>query len=217
MLGTIVDVTDRKSVEEALRSADRSKDEFLATLAHELRNPLAPIRNALEIMRLTREPQTLRQRPPHHRAAAHADDPSRRRPARHQPHHPGQDRASAGPDRHAHGAAERGRDQPAADRGAASGADAAPAAGGIADRPGRRDPAGAGDRQPAQQRRQVHARGRPDRARRLARCRPGGGDAWRTRASAFRRRCCRGCSTCSPRSTAASSARRAASASAWRW
>ena len=39
--------------EEALRSADRRKDEFLATLAHELRNPLAPIRNAVEILRLT--------------------------------------------------------------------------------------------------------------------------------------------------------------------
>jgi signal transduction histidine kinase/CheY-like chemotaxis protein len=39
--------------EEALRQADRRKDEFLATLAHELRNPLAPIRNAVEIMRLT--------------------------------------------------------------------------------------------------------------------------------------------------------------------
>jgi len=38
---------------EALREADRRKDEFLATLAHELRNPLAPIRNALEIMRLS--------------------------------------------------------------------------------------------------------------------------------------------------------------------
>jgi signal transduction histidine kinase/CheY-like chemotaxis protein len=38
--------------EEALREADRRKDEFLATLAHELRNPLAPIRNAVEIMRL---------------------------------------------------------------------------------------------------------------------------------------------------------------------
>ena len=37
---------------EALKEADRRKDEFLATLAHELRNPLAPIRNALEIMRL---------------------------------------------------------------------------------------------------------------------------------------------------------------------
>ena len=37
---------------EALRQADERKDEFLATLAHELRNPLAPIRNALEILRL---------------------------------------------------------------------------------------------------------------------------------------------------------------------
>jgi signal transduction histidine kinase len=37
---------------EALKNADRRKDEFLATLAHELRNPLAPIRNALEIMRV---------------------------------------------------------------------------------------------------------------------------------------------------------------------
>jgi signal transduction histidine kinase len=43
---------ERKRVEQALREADRRKDEFLATLAHELRNPLAPIRNALEIMRL---------------------------------------------------------------------------------------------------------------------------------------------------------------------
>jgi signal transduction histidine kinase/ActR/RegA family two-component response regulator len=39
--------------EEALKQADRRKDEFLATLAHELRNPLAPIRNAVEILRLT--------------------------------------------------------------------------------------------------------------------------------------------------------------------
>jgi CheY-like chemotaxis protein/two-component sensor histidine kinase len=38
--------------EEASREADRRKDEFLATLAHELRNPLAPIRNALEVQRL---------------------------------------------------------------------------------------------------------------------------------------------------------------------
>ncbi len=37
---------------EALKSADQRKDEFLATMAHELRNPLAPIRNALEIMRV---------------------------------------------------------------------------------------------------------------------------------------------------------------------
>jgi PAS domain S-box-containing protein len=39
---------------EALRDADRRKDEFLATLAHELRNPLAPIRNSLEILKMPR-------------------------------------------------------------------------------------------------------------------------------------------------------------------
>jgi signal transduction histidine kinase len=46
-----VDMTARKGVEDVLRDADRRKDEFLATLSHELRNPLAPIRNALELMR----------------------------------------------------------------------------------------------------------------------------------------------------------------------
>ena len=46
------DVTDRKRAEEALKEADRRKDEFLAILAHELRNPLAPIRNSLHILRL---------------------------------------------------------------------------------------------------------------------------------------------------------------------
>lgn len=40
---------------EALQEADRRKDEFLATLAHELRNPLAPIRNGLQILRLSPE------------------------------------------------------------------------------------------------------------------------------------------------------------------
>jgi PAS domain S-box-containing protein len=49
----VLDVTERKRAEEALREADRRKDEFLATLAHELRNPLAPIRNGLQILRLT--------------------------------------------------------------------------------------------------------------------------------------------------------------------
>ena len=45
------EVAERKRAEEALKEADRHKDEFLAMLAHELRNPLAPIRNAVEIMR----------------------------------------------------------------------------------------------------------------------------------------------------------------------
>jgi signal transduction histidine kinase len=52
-----VDMTARRQVEDVLREADRRKDEFLATLSHELRNPLAPIRNALEILRrATHEP-----------------------------------------------------------------------------------------------------------------------------------------------------------------
>jgi signal transduction histidine kinase/ActR/RegA family two-component response regulator len=52
-LGAALDVTARKRAEEGLREADRRKNEFLATLAHELRNPLAPIRNALQIIRLS--------------------------------------------------------------------------------------------------------------------------------------------------------------------
>jgi PAS domain S-box-containing protein len=46
------DVTERRRTEEALKEADQRKTEFLAMLAHELRNPLAPIGNALQIMRL---------------------------------------------------------------------------------------------------------------------------------------------------------------------
>lgn len=59
ILVTFQDITKRKETEvllkrqaDALKEADTRKDEFLATLAHELRNPLAPIRNSLYIMRL---------------------------------------------------------------------------------------------------------------------------------------------------------------------
>jgi PAS domain S-box-containing protein len=48
----IRDITGRKKSEAALKEADRRKDEFLATLAHELRNPLAPLSNALNILQL---------------------------------------------------------------------------------------------------------------------------------------------------------------------
>ena len=48
--GTATDIHERKQAEEALQASDRRKDEFLAVLAHELRNPLGPIRNAIQIL-----------------------------------------------------------------------------------------------------------------------------------------------------------------------
>ena len=54
--GAASDVDARKHAEEALRESDRRKDEFLATLAHELRNPLVPLRNGLRIARQTSSP-----------------------------------------------------------------------------------------------------------------------------------------------------------------
>jgi signal transduction histidine kinase len=50
---TMSDITERRLAEDRLRESDRHKDEFLAILAHELRNPLAPIRSAVEILRNT--------------------------------------------------------------------------------------------------------------------------------------------------------------------
>lgn len=65
--GTCTDIQDLKGLHEELRmvaarlsEADRRKDEFLATLAHELRNPLAPIRTGLEVMKMIKDdPATL--------------------------------------------------------------------------------------------------------------------------------------------------------------
>jgi len=58
--GMVLDITERKTSDEALREADRRKDEFLAMLAHELRNPLAPMRNAVHLLKLARNPDNLR-------------------------------------------------------------------------------------------------------------------------------------------------------------
>jgi PAS domain S-box-containing protein len=51
-IGSVTDVHERKLAEEGLREADRRKDEFIATLSHELRNPLAPLSNSLELLSL---------------------------------------------------------------------------------------------------------------------------------------------------------------------
>jgi PAS domain S-box-containing protein len=75
IMGVNMDVTERKRQEEALRAseqrwrtlaealreADWRKNAFLATLAHELRNPLAPLRNGLQILRLATEPSAWEQ------------------------------------------------------------------------------------------------------------------------------------------------------------
>ena len=52
--GSTRDITDRKEAEIAMREEAQRKDEFIATLAHELRNPLAPMRNALEVNRMAK-------------------------------------------------------------------------------------------------------------------------------------------------------------------
>jgi signal transduction histidine kinase/ActR/RegA family two-component response regulator len=49
---TLIDITERKRVEDELRESDRRKDEFLALLAHELRNPLAPITSGIDVLKV---------------------------------------------------------------------------------------------------------------------------------------------------------------------
>jgi PAS domain S-box-containing protein len=56
-LGINVDITDRKRAEQALIESNRRKDEFLAVLGHELRNPLAPLRTGLELLEMGMPPE----------------------------------------------------------------------------------------------------------------------------------------------------------------
>ncbi len=84
----IEDVSARKRAERALREVDRRKDDFLAMLAHELRNPLTPIRNVAHILgRGQADPATIRRSAELlERQATPAHAPGRR-PARRGPHH----------------------------------------------------------------------------------------------------------------------------------
>ncbi len=77
---------------ERARLADRRKDEFLAMLGHELRNPLAPIATALALMEL-RSDTMIEGRARRHPAPDRSPDPARRRSARRFTHHPRQDPA----------------------------------------------------------------------------------------------------------------------------
>src|SRR5688572_1659754 len=54
----VEDISERKLAEQALQDADRIKDEFIATLAHELRNPLAPMQTAIDVLRCRDAGQT---------------------------------------------------------------------------------------------------------------------------------------------------------------
>ncbi len=56
-IGSVMDVHERKLAEESLRDADRRKDEFIAMLGHELRNPLAAIRNTASLVALSEDPR----------------------------------------------------------------------------------------------------------------------------------------------------------------
>jgi len=58
VVGSSRDITQRKEVEQHLLESHRQKDEFLATLAHELRNPLAPIRTGLQLLKFPQEAPT---------------------------------------------------------------------------------------------------------------------------------------------------------------
>ena len=57
-MGTFTDIQDQKKAAEQLQLANERKDEFLAMLAHELRNPLAPVANAVQLLRLSAKNET---------------------------------------------------------------------------------------------------------------------------------------------------------------
>ena len=198
ILGVTQDVTDRKCAEEALKDADRRKDEFLATLAHELRNPLAPIRTGLHVLSMTQDPAVAVQSREMMHRQLRPHGPAHRRPdgrlADHQrqghpPEGAGLLRAVA------ESALETSRSIIEASRHTLK--VKLPERAGLAHR--RPDPALPGGRQPAHERRQVHSRRRHDRARGRARGRRGRDPRARTPGSASRPGCWTRCSRCSPR------------------
>ena len=120
------DVTDQvvarreiSGLREAAEAANRAKDEFLAMLGHELRNPLAPILTALQLLKLRGVDAAERERGDH-RAPGQAPGPPGRRSARRLAHHARQDRAAAGAGRARRRRGARDRDVEPAARAAAA-------------------------------------------------------------------------------------------------
>ena len=103
--------------------ADRRKDEFLATLAHELRNPLAPIRNSVNVLRLSGAAEPAGADLGHDGPPGQPHGAPGRRPDGSVAHHARQDRAAQGGARPRRRDRRRRGDQPPADRGRASRAD----------------------------------------------------------------------------------------------
>ena len=192
-----------------LQENNRRKNEFLAMLAHELRNPLAPIRNAVEILRVHQHPRAdpqVGQR--RHHAPGRAARPPGRRSPRHLADQRRQDPAPHGAGGRRGGGGTRGRDQPAADRRPTPLAERRAAPASVA-RQGRHGPARSGTGKPPQQRGEVHRRRRPDRAGGLARSPTRRSSASETMGSESRRRWSPASSTCSPRLTGRSTGPRA--------
>ena len=96
MFCACTETTEKVLGAEQLREADRRKDEFLAMLAHELRNPLAPIRTGLELIRVAgNTPEAVEPRAQHDGAPGRAHGAADRRSARRLAHHVREDPAAA--------------------------------------------------------------------------------------------------------------------------
>ncbi len=110
------DLSDRKRI-EALEEADIRRNEFLAMLSHELRNPLAPIRNALGVMRMSGVSEsTLEWAKTVVDRQVLASDPAGGRPPGREPDRQRQDHPAAGASGRLPGGVRSGRVEPAADR-----------------------------------------------------------------------------------------------------
>ena len=152
---------DNARLFEELRANDRRKDEFLAMLAHELRNPLAAIDNAVSLIGFPRSrPRQDRMERRRHRPPREAPHPLDRRLARRVADHQGENSTAQDEDRCMSCPQQRDRVGPLVARGTT-----APAEHSLRDGPHSGcgpDPTGTDRREPALERRQVHRDERPD-------------------------------------------------------